>query len=342
MEPYFVAPGTVHLERWYEGGTLSEESRIAVTPSGYSNDILGIDWLYFFDKHTRYRACGGPRLLLYDGHGSHLTWEFLHLCEQWGIIPFIFPPHTTHLVQPLDGSPFRALKQRFRAKNNLIAQWGRDAADIGVFFREITGLRRETMTSRTVRKAFASRGIFPFNPDLVIKPLDAARSPTPELRWPTGDTPPPPQSSSLPSSPPDSAAQARYTQGKISRMVNREDLSPNISRQLNRLSHQLVKMAEEVSLLQSTIQHQLPPMRSTARKSKKQVGKFGAITTRDAIRYAKVKQDKRDAASVRAGKKMAPPSQLLTPPSPTEVAEIEETPSRLPLKPVYYFNTDYL
>ena len=31
MEPYFVAPGLVHLDRWYEGGTLSEKSRIAVS-----------------------------------------------------------------------------------------------------------------------------------------------------------------------------------------------------------------------------------------------------------------------------------------------------------------------
>ena len=96
MEPYFVAPGLVHLERWYEGGTLSEESRIAVSSSGYSNEELAIDWLHFFQKHTRDRARGEQRLLLFDGHGSHLTWQFLDLCEQWNIIPFVFPPHTTH------------------------------------------------------------------------------------------------------------------------------------------------------------------------------------------------------------------------------------------------------
>ena len=164
MEPYFVAPGLVHLERWYEGGTLSEESRIAVSSSGYSNDALAIDWLYFFQKHTQNRARGGPRLLLFDGHGSHLTWQFLYLCEQWNIIAFVFPPHTTHIVQPLDGSPFRALKERFRTKNNMIAQWGGDAKDTGCFFREITGIRQRAMNSRTIRKVFADRGIYPFNP----------------------------------------------------------------------------------------------------------------------------------------------------------------------------------
>ena len=342
MEPYFVAPGLVHLERWYEGGTLSEESRVAVAPSGYSNDALAVDWLHFFQEHTRNRAGGGQRLLLFDGHGSHLTWEFLYLCEQWNIIAFAFPPHTTHIVQPLDGSPFRALKERFRAKNNMIAQWGGDARDIGIFFREITGIRQQALTSRTIRKAFADRGVYPFNPAPVIERLDAARSPTPELHWPTGDTPPPPQSSRLPSSPPKSAAQARRTQGKISRIADRKGIDTDTRRQINRLSRQVIQMAEEISLLTSTVQHQLPPMPSNARKSQKRVGRSGALTTKDAKRLAAARKTKDDAASVRKGRKMAPPSQLLTPESATEEAESAETPSRLPLDPVYYFNTDYL
>ena len=74
MEPYFVTQGEVHLERWYGAGTLSDESRIAVSLSGYSNDSLAIDWLQFFQKHTRNRARGQQRLLLFDGHGSHLTY----------------------------------------------------------------------------------------------------------------------------------------------------------------------------------------------------------------------------------------------------------------------------
>ena len=341
MEPYTVAPGLVHLERWYEGGTLSEESRIAVSSSGYSNDTLAIDWLHFFQKDTRNRACGGPRLLLFDGHGSHLTWQFLDLCEQWNIVPFVFPPHTTHIIQPLDGSPFRALKERFREKNNTIAQWGGDPKDTGFFFREITGIRQQAMKSRTIRKVFADRGIYPFNPVPIIERLDSARSPTPELHWPTGDTPPP-QSSSIPSSPPKSATQARRSREKMSRIADREGIQPDTRRQINRLSHQVIQMAEEISLLTSTIQHQLPPMRSKARKSQKQIPKFGALTTKDANRHIAKRKEKDDKASVRKGRKMAPPSLISTPKSATEGAEIADTPSRVPMAPEYQFSSGYL
>lgn len=124
MEPYFVAPGKAHLVRWYDGGKLSEETRIAVSDSGYSNDLLAIDWLHFFAENTSHRlgkSTKEPRLLIMDGHGSHLTYEFLDICDFYNIIPYVCPPHTTHLIQPLDGSPFRALKQAYRTKNNEIA-----------------------------------------------------------------------------------------------------------------------------------------------------------------------------------------------------------------------------
>ena len=339
MEPYFVAPGLVHLERWYQGGTLSEESRIAVSSSGYSNDFLAVDWLHFFQIHTHNRAHGVPRLLLFDGHGSHLTWQFLHLREQWNIIPFFSPPHTTHIVQPLDGSPFRALNERFRAKNNMIAQWEGDPQGTDFFFREITGVRQQAMKSRTIRKVFADRGIYPFNPVPVIERLDSATTPTPELYWPTGDTPPP-QSFSIPSSPPKSATQVRRSQEKMSRIADREAIQPDTRRQINRLSRLVVQMAEEISLLTSTIQH--PPIRSKARKSQQPIGKFGALTTKDANRQIAKRKEKDDNASVWKARKIAPPSLVSTSKPATGEAENADTPSRLSMAPEYQFNSGYL
>ena len=161
-------------------------------------------------------------------------------------MPFVFPPHTTHIVQPLDGSPFRALKQAFRTKNNMIAQWGGDTRDKAFFFREITDIRKQAMKSRTIRKVFAERGISPFQPALVIDRLNAARSPTPELYWQSGNTPPP-QSSSIPSSPPTTTLQARHTQDKLFKLAER--VSPDIGHQFNRVARTQVKLAEEINLL---------------------------------------------------------------------------------------------
>ena len=101
-------------------------------------------------------------------------------------------------------------------------------------------------------------------------------------------------------------------------------------------------MAEEISLLTSTIEHQLPPARSKARKSQKQVGKFGALTTKDANRHIATRKEKDQEASVRKARRMAPPSLNSTPNSAAEAAQTAEIPRRLPLAPVNYHNTDYL
>jgi hypothetical protein len=45
----------------------------------------------------------------------------------------------------------------------MIAQWGEDATDTGTFIHEITRIRQQAMTFRTLRKAFADRGIYLFN-----------------------------------------------------------------------------------------------------------------------------------------------------------------------------------
>ena len=334
MEPYFVAQGDVHLERWCEGGTLSEASKIAVSSSRYLNDALGIDWLHFFNLHTRHRSRGKKRLLLFDGHGSHLTWEFLQLCESWDIVPFVFPPHTAHIFQPLDGSLFRALEQAFHSKNNMIAQWGGDALDKAFFFREITDIRKQAMKSRTIRKLFAERGIPPFQPALVIDRLNAARSPTPELYWQTENTPPP-QSSSIPSSPPITMLQARHTQDKLFKLAER--VGTDIGRQFNRVARTQVKLAEEINLLTSTLQHQLPMMPSPARKSQKQVGKFGALTTKDANRMVKRRKEKEEQASVRKAKRNAVSEKQPVATTAAEEHLMLETPSRMPQMPGYCF-----
>ena len=62
-------------------------------------------------------------------------------------------------------------------------------------------------------------------------------------------------------------------------------------------------MAEEIDLLTSTTQHQLPAMSSTARKSRREVGKFGVLTTKDASRKIAVRKQKEDQAGARKAKK---------------------------------------
>ncbi|KAM4067761.1 DDE superfamily endonuclease [Hirsutella rhossiliensis] len=55
-----------------------------------------------FDPYTRRRTVGTRRLLILDGHGSHVTPEFDKYCTDNAIVVLQMPAHSSHLLQPLD------------------------------------------------------------------------------------------------------------------------------------------------------------------------------------------------------------------------------------------------
>jgi hypothetical protein len=52
--PYFIFKGVIHMERWYESD-IPGEYYIVVSPKGYSTDLIGLDWIHHFDRHTKHR-----------------------------------------------------------------------------------------------------------------------------------------------------------------------------------------------------------------------------------------------------------------------------------------------
>ena len=105
-----ILAGIVHQEAWYRETGLEDDTLIAVSETGYNNDELAMHWLRHFDRFSALRQIGAYRLLLFDGYESHGTREFLEYCEKKKIIPFCLPPHTTHLLQPLDVVLFQPYK----------------------------------------------------------------------------------------------------------------------------------------------------------------------------------------------------------------------------------------
>lgn len=122
MDPLFIfkSSGSNFMEAWYDGSeALPLNTGTAISLNSWISDELALAWLGYFITATADRVNSGEkRYLIFDGHGAHLTLEFLQKCEDNSIIPFAFLPHSTHLCQPLDGKPFLNYKQQFRLTNN--------------------------------------------------------------------------------------------------------------------------------------------------------------------------------------------------------------------------------
>ena len=78
----------------------------------------------WFPHFIRYAPSARPLLLLLDGHSSHYQLSLVQKAAENGVIIFCLPPHTTHLIQPLDKTVFGPLKiywreqcRRFMAQN---------------------------------------------------------------------------------------------------------------------------------------------------------------------------------------------------------------------------------
>ena len=50
-----------------------------------------------------------PIFFILDGHASHFSWEFLSFCLEHNMLVLCLPPHSTHILQPLDVGLFSPL-----------------------------------------------------------------------------------------------------------------------------------------------------------------------------------------------------------------------------------------
>jgi len=298
MDPFFIfkASGN-YMEAWYNGSeALPSNTVTAISANGWITDNLALKWLDEFNNATIGRVKRGEkRYLIFDGHGSHLTLEFIQLCEQSNIIPFGFLPHSTHLCQPLDGKPFLNYKQQFRLLNNDLSFWGGRPYGKAEFLEIIQPVRAKAFTPRIIRDAFKERGIWPVNGKQIVDQL-ANQLRIPEIAVPglRGSTPPPLLSSSVENSPPATIDALAKNQAKI--MKDLTDLSDKTRRNLTKVfQHQMAKL-EELQMTQEAICRirtaQAPQHRISTKRQVKPLSSNGILKTRDAIRSIKDRKEK--------------------------------------------------
>jgi hypothetical protein len=125
LPPCVIFKGKVHIEGWYQDIKLPRDSRIEVSPNGWTTDERSLRWLQnLFIPTTTSRTTGKYRLLVLNSHGSHLTPQFDQICSENNIIPICMPAHSSHLLQPLDIGCFSPLKRAYGSLIEKLARLG--------------------------------------------------------------------------------------------------------------------------------------------------------------------------------------------------------------------------
>jgi len=155
---------------------------IGITKNGWSSQKQGLSWLEHFKRYTRrtkqWQALNeeddddlnsnGYRLLIMDGHISHINLKFVQFCEDYRIIPICLPPYTTHLLQPLDLVIFSLLKRAYSQKVDKYIALGITGLNREWFLRIIGEIRSEIYTANHINSAFKAAGLYPYNPERAL------------------------------------------------------------------------------------------------------------------------------------------------------------------------------
>ncbi|TVY18694.1 hypothetical protein LARI1_G006120 [Lachnellula arida] len=140
----------------------------ACSDSGYTDSVISFEWLKrIFDPETKERANKRPRVLICDGFGTHESLEILEFCFENNILLCRLPSYTSHKLQPCDVAP-QPTDQVDRLEQGGVNAIGKE------HFTALYGPARErAFTPRNIKAGFAASGLFPFNPDRVLRSMPA-------------------------------------------------------------------------------------------------------------------------------------------------------------------------
>ena len=113
LKPMIIWPATTHRNNWTTYPTPGW--LYACSESGFTDSYISLQWLIrVFDPQTKERANKKPRMLIWDGFGTHETLEVMEFCFENNIILCRMPSHTSHKLQPCDIAVFSPLKAAYR------------------------------------------------------------------------------------------------------------------------------------------------------------------------------------------------------------------------------------
>ena len=157
---------------WVDDLCEGDQAYFASSENGWSSDKFGLAWLRLFDKWTRPKG-SRRRLLILDGHSSHINWGLIATADSLQILLLILPPHTTHHLQPLDVGLFSPLSQAYSTRLNAYTHGGLGWISMTkrMFWPLFRDAWKDTFTSKNIQKAFKKTGIWPLNQQKTLKSL---------------------------------------------------------------------------------------------------------------------------------------------------------------------------
>ena len=148
--------------------------------SGWTNNFHGMQWIQHFNAQTKSRLTSDDeyRLLLCDGHDSHISAALSAYCLQHHIVLALLPPHSSHLLQPLDVGIFAPLKMAISQRQTRLYRSGFRHIQKVEWLEHYIEARNATIIEKNILSAWRGAGLFPENMFKVLHQLPDLNSTT--------------------------------------------------------------------------------------------------------------------------------------------------------------------
>jgi len=193
IPPYIIFKGQNIMTNW-----LPKERpkgwKFAANAKGWTNNFHGVEWLKHFNLATQkqLRSSDDYRLLICDGHDSHISAEFVSICIRNRIDLLLLPPHSSHLLQPLDVGVFAPLKRAISTQVSRFVRSGIRRIQKVEWLERFIEARENGITKENIIAGWRGAGLFPENMHRILcQVADHEKSTVPKTPPSNGTTPTP-------------------------------------------------------------------------------------------------------------------------------------------------------
>lgn len=269
--------------------------RFSTSNSGWTSNSHGFEWLRtVFEPESRQKSKEKPRLLIADGHASHITANMIALCMENNIDLLILPPHCSHLLQPLDVGVFGPLKKYHAYETDRLLRAGINRFQRAEWVTLYQTIRLKALSVENILSGWRGAGLVPFSERRVLSklPLPLQLQPTtPQQSTPNLNL----DLSVLKSSPPDGtelrAANAIFN----SALASCEPPASPTRRYATRVTQLLERQNAELTVIRKELEEQRAVLqrRNTHKKGKRVrlQGEF-VFSTADVLQIAQEAEEK--------------------------------------------------
>lgn len=99
IPPFVILKGENIMTSWIPTN-ISDGWKFGCNSTGWTNNFYGVEWIKHFDSmiQSNLQSSDECRLLICDGHDSHISANFISYCIQYQIDVIILPPHSSHML----------------------------------------------------------------------------------------------------------------------------------------------------------------------------------------------------------------------------------------------------